>query len=77
MAGRRKRLRHGPPAADAGVTFVSGAAGEPCCCSGLSLLLGEIYSPAGLYCTEDAYAGDFFPPPHSFLICYPIKNVDL
>lgn len=58
--GGRKRLRHGPPAADAGGTFVSGAAGEPCCGSGLSLPPGEIYSPAGLYYTEDAYAGDFF-----------------
>lgn len=49
-------------AADAGGTFVSGAAGEPCCGSGLSLPPGEIYSPARLYYTEDAYAEDFFFP---------------
>lgn len=64
--GGRKRLQHGPPATGAGGTFVSGAAGEPCCGSGLSLPPGEIYSPAGLYYTEDAYAGDFyffFSPP--------------
>lgn len=35
---------------------------EPRCSSGLSLAAGEIYSPAGLYYMEDAYAGDFFFP---------------
>lgn len=78
--GGRKRLRRGSGTAlrqpTQGAHLSAGLQGSLAAAQGCPCRLGRFTAQPGFITRKMLTLGIFFFP-HSFLICYPIKNVDL